>query len=54
VTLPANSHNTIEDIETAASGGGETTVLYNDFNLGLLMARANEEEDDEDAYMMAL
>lgn len=53
--VPApTANNTIEDIEAAASGGGETTVVYNDFNLDSLMARANEEEDYEDVNRIAL
>ena len=48
------ANNAIEDIKPAASGGGETTVVYNNFNLVSFMARANEEEDHEDVYMIAL
>ncbi len=48
------ANNMIEDIEAAASGGGETTVVYNNFNLDSFMASANEAEDHEDVYRIAL
>jgi hypothetical protein len=48
------ANNAIGDIEAAASGGGETTVVYNDFNLDSLMSRANKKDDHEDVYMIAL